>query len=226
MDQEFWLERWENNQIGFHLRDRANPCLDKYWHLTKLTPGATVFVPLCGKSLDLLWFAEQGYKVIGVELAEKAVQDFFKEHQLTPSLVETAEFKCYQAANITLYSGDFFALTKAHLAQCSAVYDRAALVAWPPELQARYAAHLFSILPQASTGLVVVMDYLQNEMAGPPFAVSEAQLNSFLTNDYQVERVGQRDILRYEPKFVERGLTSLTENVFLLSAQTQTAGAN
>ena len=226
MDQEFWLERWENDQIGFHLRDRANPCLDKYWYLTQLAPGATVFVPLCGKSLDLLWFAEQGYKVIGVELADKAVQDFFQEHQLTPSILETEDFTCYQAANITLYSGDFFALTKAHLAQCSAVYDRAALVAWPPELQGRYAAHLFSILPPQVSGLMVVMDYLQSEMPGPPFAVSEAQLHNFLPSGYPVRQVGQRDILRYEPKFIERGLSSLTENVFLLGPSAENAEAN
>ena len=216
MQQDFWLERWENNEIGFHLEGRANPCLDKYWQLTQTPVDKSVFVPLCGKSLDLLWFSQQGYRVIGIELAERAVIDFFAENQLQPAITQEGPFKVYRADNITLYCGDFFALASEHLKDCAGFYDRAALVAWSPEAQSNYAAHLLQILPAAARGLVMVMDYPQQEMSGPPFAVSEQQMQTLFAADCQLQRVGQRDILKYEPRFAERGLTSFLENAFIV----------
>ena len=92
MEEGFWQARWQRNQIGFH-RQEVNPGLKKYWPTLQVAPGRCVFVPLCGKSLDLLWLAEQGYCVLGVELIEKAVVDFFFRAQ---NVTDGHSARCFQ----------------------------------------------------------------------------------------------------------------------------------
>jgi len=131
MEPKFWQERWARNQIGFHLPE-VNPYLLRYWPSLTLAQGAKVLVPLCGKSLDLMWLASNGYHVLGVELSEQAVDAFFREQNLTPRITWHGVFKVYQADLIEIWCGDFFALDAGALADCTALYDRAALIALPP----------------------------------------------------------------------------------------------
>ena len=119
MEEGFWQARWQRNQIGFH-RQEVNPGLKKYWPTLQVAPGRCVFVPLCGKSLDLLWLAEQGYCVLGVELIEKAVVDFFAEHKMSPTVIQQGAFKRYSAGSISILCGDFFALSADDLAAAKA----------------------------------------------------------------------------------------------------------
>ena len=132
MQADVWHARWANNQIGFHL-DEINPYLMRHLSRLRLQAGERILVPLCGKTLDLAWLAAQGLEVLGVELSEKAVSDFFEEHDLRPEIDQLDGFRRYRVAGITLLQGDFFALQAEHLAQCRAFYDRAALIALPPE---------------------------------------------------------------------------------------------
>lgn len=136
MQPEFWYKKWDSNQIGFHQAE-ANPYLQRYWPELAIAPSARVLVPLCGKSLDLLWLAGQGHQVLGVELAEKAVEEFFSEHQLQPQISEQGAFKVYRTVAFELWCGDFFALTAEDVAGCTALYDRAALIALPDAMRQR-----------------------------------------------------------------------------------------
>ncbi len=81
MEPAFWHKRWADNQIGFH-QGQVNSYLQTHWPALGLETGSRVLVPLCGKSLDLVWLAGQGYRVLGVELSRRAVEDFFREHGL------------------------------------------------------------------------------------------------------------------------------------------------
>ncbi len=179
MEEGFWQARWQRDQIGFH-RQKVNGLLMKHWPSLQVPQGSCVFVPLCGKSLDLLWLAEQGYSVLGIELVEKAVVDFFAEQRLTPDITMQGVFKRYSAGAITVLCGDFFALRAKDLAAMDAFYDRAALVALPDALRQRYAEHLSANLPQGCTGLLMTVNYLQSQMDGPPFAVSPEQVEQLL----------------------------------------------
>ena len=139
MQPEFWHERWSSNRIGFH-RDAPLPLLVAHWTALGLAPDARVFVPLCGKSLDMVWLAERGHRVLGVELSELAVRQFFDERGLVPAIHETAAGAHFVAGAYELIVGDAFALEADVLADCAAVYDRAALIALPPDLRRTYAA--------------------------------------------------------------------------------------
>lgn len=216
MNKDFWLERWERGEIGFH-QDEINPYLRQYWPELRVARGSEVFVPLCGKSRDMLWLCELGHAVLGVELSDIAVQAFFRENGQVPHCVAAGKFECCEAQNIRILCGDFFDLGKNDLAKVGAVYDRASLIALPPEMRERYAHHLVSILPPGTQILLITLDYPQQEMSGPPFAVSAGEVEALYREHAGVRLLAQLDVLAQNPRFRERGLSQMRENIFLLT---------
>lgn len=218
MQPEFWHKKWASDQIGFHL-PQVNPYLQRFWPQLELEDSARVLVPLCGKSLDLLWLAHCGHEVLGVELSEKAVEDFFSEHQLDPAVSEQGPFSVYRAGSIELWCGDFFALTPGDVADCSALYDRAALIALPPAMREQYAVHLNRILPKGSQGLLITLDYDQAQMSGPPFAVLDDEVQRLFGASWALKVLEDQDVLSESGKFLEAGVTRLEERVYRVSSR-------
>ncbi len=215
MDPLFWRERWENGQTGFH-QAQVNIDLRALWPRVHCPPHAPVFVPLCGKSPDLAWLRAQGHKVIGIELSELAVASFFSEQQLQPVRECSGSLQCWSAGGYELYVGDFFDLGAAKLENVHALYDRAALIALPAPLRERYARHLSAILPAGCKMLLLTMDYPQEQMAGPPFAVAESEVHTLFDPDFSVRVLTTRDALLEEPRFQQRGLQQRYEQAYLL----------
>jgi thiopurine S-methyltransferase len=174
MEADFWHDKWEANQIGFH-KAEANPLLIAHFPALGLAKGARVFVPLCGKTLDIPWLLAQGMRVAGAELSTLAVEQLFEDMGVTPEVAEVGALKRYSAEGVDIYAGDIFDLTAAELGGIDAVYDRAALVALPDAMRARYAAHLAEITGRAQQ-LVICFEYDQSKMNGPPFSVSPAEV--------------------------------------------------
>ena len=218
MDQNFWVDRWQRGEIGFH-QAVVNAALREHWPLVACPPTAQVFVPLCGKSVDMHWLCAQGHGVIGIDLAAAAVAGFFVELELQPARTRVGRLECWRAAGYTLFLGDFFELGASQLAGVQAVYDRAALIALPPALRARYATHLAAILPAGCRMLLLTMDYPQQQMPGPPFAVAAAEVRELFAADFSVTLLATRDALLSEPRFQQRGLQSLQEQSYLLVRQ-------
>lgn len=215
MDEQFWQARWAENQIGFHQHE-VNPYLQRYWPRLELPRGARVLVPLCGKTLDMVWLAGQGHRVLGIELAERAVQDFFAEQALIPEVTQQGALRRYSVGAIEILQGDFFALGAADVADCHALYDRAAIIALPPAMRDDYVSHLERILPTSCEGLMVTLDYEQARLDGPPFSVSEAEVRQRLEAGWEVELLERNDVLEKNWKFASRGLNALHEPVFRL----------
>lgn len=215
MDEQFWQARWAENQIGFHQLE-VNPYLERYWTQLGLQQGSQVLVPLCGKTLDMVWLAGQGHRVLGVELAERAVEDFFAEQGLTPEISQQGALRRYTAGAIEILQGDFFSVSAADASECHALYDRAALIALPPGMRDEYVAHLERILPARCEGLLVTLDYEQSRLDGPPFSVPEAEVRRRLALSWQVDMLEREDVLAKNWKFASRGLDGLHELVFRL----------
>jgi thiopurine S-methyltransferase len=192
----------------------VNPGLENYWSRLEVPKSSKVFVPLCGKSVDLCWLAEQGYSVLGIELIEKAVIDFFVEQNLTPVITQQGSFTRYSAGAITILWGDFFNLTTEDLIGFEAFYDRAALIALPDDLRKHYAVHLSKIMPQGCKGLLLTMDYPQHQMKGPPFAVPPEQVEQLLGENFILECSEERDILEEEWRFKAVGITRMFDYVY------------
>ncbi|WP_028615659.1 thiopurine S-methyltransferase [Pseudomonas canadensis] len=216
MEPEFWQERWARNQIGFHLSE-FNPYLQRHWPQLAVAEGSKVLVPLCGKSLDLVWLASHGLRVMGVELSEQAVEAFFSEQNLVPRITRRSAFTVYQADLIEVWCGDFFALDAEALVGCAALYDRAALIALPPLMRAQYAEHLSRLLPSGCQGLLITLDYDQTQKAGPPFAVTDDEVKVLFGSDWTLRALQEQDVLEESWKFVQEGVTRLDERVYRLT---------
>lgn len=186
MNESYWRQRWQTRNIAFHQKD-TNPLLAEHFEALSLTGGDRVFVPLCGKALDLQWLLSQGYRVAGVELVETAVEQFFEEIEVEPSVSVDGKMHRYSAENIDLFAGDFFELSGERLGPVNAVYDRAALVALPEEMRIRYAAHLKAITDRAPQFLVTYR-YDQSQLDGPPFSISAEEVDRHYGDVYDVKR--------------------------------------
>lgn len=215
MNSEFWHARWRLGEIGWH-QDEINVHLQEHWPQLGVKPGERVFVPLCGKTLDLLWLAAQGHRVLGVEISRLAVDAFFAENGLIPEVTEEPPFLRYCVDEIEVLCGDFFDLMPAHLAGVSAVFDRASLVAMPPEVRPRYAGHLRAVLRPEGVALLVTLDYEQAQMSGPPFSVRDDEVRGLLGERFRIERLAVLDVLAENERFRQRGLTRLSERVYAL----------
>jgi thiopurine S-methyltransferase len=215
MEADFWLERWREGQTGFH-QTRVTPPLEKYWPTLNLPRGSRVLVPLCGKSLDMIWLAEQGFRVLGVELSQLAVEQFYADNTLPRTTRTSPQGTHYTSGDIEIICGDIFNLDAATLSSCAGVFDRAALIALPPPMRPGYVRHVYSQLPADYRGLLITLDYDQNQMAGPPFSVSDEEVQALYTPHSQATLLARRDTLAKEPKFAQRGLLKLDTLVYEL----------
>jgi len=236
MDRSFWESRWREHRIGFHRQD-VNPHLEKHaatWlaaaglaakNVAPEFGGVRVLVPLCGKSVDLLWLAERGARVVGVEFVEQAAREFFEQLQVTPEVTVESWGKRMRFDNsattegirgdLQLWVSDFFALPSEALGPVHAVYDRAALVAVTPERRPAYVEQLERLTREGTTLLVISFEHDGGD--GPPFSVPPQEVRALFASSFEGELLGDEDILASEPRFVARGLTFLREQVWLFT---------
>jgi thiopurine S-methyltransferase len=222
VEHEFWQARWDGNQIGFH-EAKAHRFLVQF--AKRLSPNTAagnvaprVLVPLCGKSLDLIWLREAGFDVTGIEFVRLAAQSFFSEQSITPRIAQAGELERFESPALSIWVGDFFGLATADAPAFDAVYDRAALVAIKPGDRARYAATLLGALAPGGRVFLINFIYDQAEMAGPPFSVTEQTVIDLFSATCTLEKLAEEEILDREPRFRERGIKSfLREQAWLLT---------
>ena len=216
MQPEFWHDRWRTGQIGFH-QSAVDRNLRQYWPDLGLASISRVFVPLCGKSLDLLWLCERDHSVAGVELSTVALESFCMEHGVPAKRRILDDFDVYEAPQLQLFRGDFFALTPELLGPIPAVYDRAALISWIPELRAAYVSHITELTNPGTRTLLVTMEYPQEQMQGPPFSVGPDEVGRLYAQHHEIRPLSRQDVLANEPRLRSRGVTQLHEVGYRLS---------
>lgn len=192
MEPSFWHNRWQTNQTGWHER-AVNPLLITHFPSLHVPPGGRVFVPLCGKSLDLGWLLSQGYAVAGAELSELAVTQLFAELEMEPTISEVGKHKHFRRERINIFVGDFFALSQEALGPVDAVYDRAALVALPEAIRVQYTTHL-KFLTASAPQLVIGYEYDQTVVPGPPFSVTPDELHRHYSDSYTLTPLARLEV--------------------------------
>lgn len=213
MEHPDWNARWRDGQIAFHqscVSASLKAYADRVWPDTV----GRILVPLCGKTLDMVFLAERADAVVGVEYVEQAVGEFFAERRLSPQVERTPHTR-YRADRYTLFAADFFALEPEDLGVIDAVFDRASLVALDAEARNGYAAHMRSILPPGARMLLISFDYDQTKMEGPPFSVPPDDVGRLFQDGFHVEHLATRDML--DDMFRMRGLAAMRETVFALT---------
>lgn len=210
MEPEFWQSRWESNEIGFH-RSEANALLVAHFEALALPPRGRVFVPLCGKTLDIGWLLARGCRIAGAELSEIAIGQLFDELGVEPEITELGELKRYSASDIDIFVGDIFKLDRATLGPVDAVYDRGALIALPQDMRSRYAPHIAATTADAPQ-LIVAYAYDQELHAGPPFSVPEVEVRRLYDGAYDITLLASIDDTR-----IRRTVPGAVEQAWLLS---------
>ncbi len=209
-----WRTRWSEGRIGFH-QSEANPDLARW--LPRLAPSATrVLVPLCGKSLDLKYLAEHGHEVVGVELVQQAAQAFFDENRIPFTRDDEADHVVYRAGDIELHVDDILRVPSPSLGLLGAVYDRAALIALPPETRPAYAERMKALLPAGCRMLLITLAYDQALVDGPPYSVSDDEVRSLYGDAGALELLEQRAAHDVPARFAEQG-AGVSTSVWLLT---------
>lgn len=188
-----WEGRWAVGRIGFH-NDQVNPHLATY---AAKFAGPRVFVPLCGKTKDLGFLVDQGFAPVGIELVPLAVEQLFAEHGPSPEGVQAesvevrAGLKRFRGGGLEVFVGDFFDLDlgQTEHGMADAVWDRAALIAIDPADRPRYVERLHAQLKPGGQVLLCTLDYDQAKMEGPPFSLSDDQVEELFESRFDRERL-------------------------------------
>ena len=210
-----WISRWENNRIGWHA-DQINRQLIKYLENLDLSAGETIFVPLCGKTKDMLFLLEKQINVIGVEMSSIAVEQFFLENNLSYSISKMDGFILYEGKGIRIYCGNYFDLEFNHLQEVKAVYDRASLIALDEELRQKYGKHLNDIISYDVRILLLTLNYPQHQRSGPPFAVSRSEVDELFKGSFHSRELYCINDNENEPMFQNLGVDFVEKAVYLL----------
>ena len=210
-----WLEFWENNEINWH-SDVVTQELEEYLGLLKLEPGDKVFFPLCGKSVDMIYLLNQGFSVVGVELSEIAIKQFFHENGLDYTITRVGKFDLYSAKNIEIYCGDFFSLSSKHLSDVKAVFDRKSLIALDQNLRQKYVKHLNDIISLGVRILLITLHYPQHQMSGPPFSVDKSEVESLFSMAFIYQELESFQDIENGSKLVHAGVEYIENAAYCL----------
>jgi thiopurine S-methyltransferase len=210
MDARFWHQRWEQNDTFWH-QSEANPLLTAHFKKLSVPKGGRVFLPLCGKTLDIPWLLSKDYRVVGAELSKIAIGQLFAGLGVKPKIKALGKLDHYSVKNLDIFVGDIFDLSRKVLGPVDAIYDRAALVALPPKMRERYTAHLMKMTNKAPQ-LLLSFVYDQSLMDGPPFSVSDDEVKRHYGKSYHLTLLANKNV-----QGVLRGITPATQNVWLLN---------
>jgi len=211
-----WESRWEEGRIGFHLSE-VNSYLTRFCDQFLNQNFESVFVPLCGKTLDLFWLSEKTKKVVGVELVRKAVESFFDENNINFTIQQVRKFKLFKNVKIEIFQGDFFDLTIQDIGQFFAIYDRASIVSMDFSSRQRYVDHLMSFLFVGGKILLITLDYEQYQMAGPPYSVPFDEIKKLFSKYGSVELLETCDVI--DDRLRNKGLEAVLERVYIITKE-------
>ncbi|XP_007487958.1 thiopurine S-methyltransferase isoform X2 [Monodelphis domestica] len=192
---EDWLQKWEVHEIGFHKED-GHKLLRKYMNtFLNGRNGLRVFFPLCGKAVEMKWFADLGHSVVGVEISELAIREFFTEQNLSyseESIAGISGGKVFKSSsgNITLY--------------CCNIFDLPS-----------YVKLMLSLLEKVFHYLLAIISYDTTKHSGPPFYVSDSEIKSLFGSTCNIQFLEKVDAL--EERLKERGFEYFFEILYLFT---------
>ena len=210
MDADYWHEVWKKNEIFFHM-EKMNPILLKFAP-TLVDKNTQVFVPLCGKSLDLVWLMKHTKHVYAIELSETAIKQFFLEQKIDYKVRDVHDFQIFESQNLSIYCGDLFKLNLKDI-EIHFIYYRAALVALPYHMRMDYYNKIKNEIKNSFSWLLSVFDYPENIMQGPPFSVTYDEIHANLNNHYHIKLLSDKLIPTFE-------LPNIKEKVYHLQSLT------
>lgn len=214
MDKEFWSNAWNERQIGFH-QSEINKNLRQFSSLFGQKSGDSILVPLCGKTLDMIYLQQLNFKIDGVEIVEQAIKEFFSENNLIPKISNEKNFTRYSHDDYSLYLGDFHQFENLNK-KYKFVYDRASMIALPPELRKNHAQSLKNLTLSGSKILLITLEYDQEKVPGPPFSVLKSEVEILFNDSFIIQELKSESTSNIGPKFKDAGINKVYQRVYLL----------
>jgi thiopurine S-methyltransferase len=226
MKHAFWNQRWIEGKTGWH-ESRPNEFLVEHIARLNCQPGDAILVPLSGATLDLAWLARQGFRPIGVEWSEEAVRATFERAQFSAERTTLSEsVELWHSDELAVLCADWFAVEPSHLDSATramgcegpvrAWWDRASLIALPPESRIRYVDHLAELLSEGVRGLLLSLEYPPEEKLGPPFSVNLDEVQGLFSAGFEIQELACKDALARDPRRQAQGMTRMDERLYLL----------
>lgn len=217
---EEWQEKWVNRNISFH-QERGHQLLKKHLDtFLKDEKGLRVFFPLCGKAVEMKWFADRGHSVVGVEISELGIREFFTEQDLSYSEEPIAEIpgaKVFKSSsgNISLYCCNLFDLPRVNIGKFDRIWDRGAFVAVNPGDRKRYADVMLSLTRTGFQYFLCVLAYDPTKHAGPPFYVPDAEIERLFGSVCNIHCLEKVDV--FEERHKSWGIDYIIEKLYLFT---------
>ncbi|XP_071963090.1 thiopurine S-methyltransferase-like isoform X2 [Antedon mediterranea] len=198
LSTEYWMSSWKAGDIVFH-NDFIYPMLQK--HAEKLFDNQSncrVFVPLCGKSLDMKWFADLGHSVVGVDVSEVGILSFFEDQGIeyvkesVPEIQGATRYKS-KDGKITIYKANLFSMKKDIIGDFDCIWDNGSLVAINKQDRQKYVSTLTSLMADSCRYLLIALDFdpIKSE---PTCTLEKLDASSY--------RVHGREAVYYETVFL------------------------
>ncbi|XP_026887914.2 probable thiopurine S-methyltransferase [Electrophorus electricus] len=215
-----WEEKWQKGTTGFHQSHVHRMLESNLQKVVAERQQVRFFFPLCGKAVDMKWLADMGHIIVGVEICEKGIKQFFEEQglQYTEEPVEAIPgTKVFKSSDrrISIYQCDLYKFSSAIEGQFGGIWDRGSLVAINPCDRQRYATLMMSLMEKNCRYLLDTLEYNPELHRGPPFLVPEEVLKKIYGESCEIELVQTGDA--FEERHKEWGIDSLLEKVYLLT---------
>ncbi|XP_060133931.1 thiopurine S-methyltransferase isoform X2 [Zootoca vivipara] len=162
--------------------------------------------------------ADMGHQVIGVEISESALKEFFTEQKLSfseeaiPGI--TGKLLKSTTGNISLYCCNIFDFTSAITGKFDAIWDRGSLVAVNPCDRERYSQLILSLMGSRCHCLLVTCLYDPSKHKGPPFYVPDSEVKHLFGKSCDITCLEKVDGLLERPK--KWGLDYFWEVLYML----------
>lgn len=215
--QSEWAGYWAAGRTGFH-RSAIHPMLERFFGDVLDSADSRVLVPLCGKTLDLPWLEERASEVVGCEWVAQAISEFFAEQQRIANVQYMGAHRVHKSERLSMVEGDFLTLSSDQVGLFDLCWDRAAMIALPPETRMRYVPHLVSLMKPNARVLLVTYNADKPANSGPPYPVVPSEVEKAYAPFGTVELL---ESIHHTPETDERlrakGLAWVREDVFCIT---------
>lgn len=219
MSKNTWEDCWSVGKTFFH-RSAYHPMLVE--HIEKLINGRSnlvIFIPLCGKSLDIKYLYDLGHTVVGVEGAKSPIEEFFGEHNLefTKSDCPSVNGSVYKNGDnrIRIYHGDMFDFNGKDEVKFSGVWDRGSFGAINKTDRPKYVELLTSMVTEDCQYLLNTYDYNPEQFSGPPHCFTDEEMLGYWGHKWNITRIHYEDVNNDSKR--EKGVEYFNEQVHHLT---------
>uniref|UniRef100_A0A8B9V0Z0 thiopurine S-methyltransferase n=1 Tax=Anas zonorhyncha TaxID=75864 RepID=A0A8B9V0Z0_9AVES len=145
--------------------------------------GLRIFFPLCGKAVDMKRLADLGHSIVGVDISEQALKEFFADQGLpyceepVPGIAGAKKLQVGFLRCQMLFSSSFYSEI---VGKFDGVWDRGALVAVNPCDRPRLVNSLIQKFVSSLISFTI-------SFPGPPFYVPESEVKSLFGNHCEIK---------------------------------------